>query len=205
MNSTYPQEAIKSIIDAKIKEGQSWAEGIRVENKGISIKQVPELGELPKINPKFHALAFKALDIHNRSSVIMLNKDEFLRMKEVFDASKKGYLGVRRKEYQIILLITGMTSFFTFIFLPEIVLKILTLDYRTVIVLIQELIQDPGKIVIKVIIDCWILGISIWLWTWLVRILYFLRKGGEVGISKLFRLMPLLGPLIKFLLTEDGD
>jgi hypothetical protein len=206
MNSTYPQEAIKSIIDAKVKEGKTWAGHISVENKGISIKQIPELGELPRINPKFHALAFKALDIHNRSSAIMLNKDEFLRMKEVFNASKKGYLGVRRKEYQIILLMTSITSFFTFIFFPEIVLKILALDYRTVIALIQELVQDPIKIVIKVIIECWIPGISIWLWIWLVRILYFLRKGGEVSILELFKFMPLLGYLVKKLLSaEDGD
>lgn len=199
MNSAYPQETIESIIDVKRKEGQSWAEYVVAEDKNIIIKRVPELGELPKINPKFHALAFKALDIHNRSSVIILNKNDFLRMKEVFNVSKKDYLGVRKKEYYAILLVTGITSFFTFIFFPEIVSKIFTLNYQQIISYIQE--PEP----IKIIRNSLVPGALIWCWIWFIRVLYFLRRGGETSILKLIKLMPILGDIAKKILSTEGN
>ncbi|MGC9014397.1 MAG: hypothetical protein ACP5KW_08515 [Thermoproteota archaeon] len=205
MNSACSQETVKSIIDAKRKEGQSWVEDISMENKNIIIKRPPELDELPKVNPKFHALALRALNIHNRSSVVMLNKYDFLRVKEVFNISKKDHIGIRKKEYYIILLITGITSFFTSIFLPEIVLKIFNLNYQQIISYVQKLPQDLPMIITEVIKVNPVLGFSMWCWIWLIRILYSLREGGELSISKLIKLMPVFGDIIKKFLVTEGD
>ncbi|MGQ9470013.1 MAG: hypothetical protein ACUVTD_09410, partial [Nitrososphaerales archaeon] len=105
LSSSCPPETIKSIIEAKSREGQSWAKDFSIEDNAIIIKRIPELSELPKIDPKTHALAFKALDLHNRIYLVKLTKDEFQKLEDVFRTAKKGYLGVRKEEYQIILLI----------------------------------------------------------------------------------------------------
>ena len=196
LNSGYPTETIKSIIKAKRKKGQSWAKDISIEEKDIIIKRIPRLGELPKIDPKTHALAFKALDIHDRSHFIRLSKDEFRKLEDAYHAAKSGYLGVRKIEYRIILLIAGIASFFTLIFLPEI---LSAFDYQYVITIGQEIVQDWTKLFTYGLR----LGFSIWLWLWLIRILYVLRRGGEISVSRSIQLMPIVGDIIrKFLPTE---
>ncbi|MGC9014907.1 MAG: hypothetical protein ACP5KW_11080, partial [Thermoproteota archaeon] len=199
LNSGYPPETIKSIIEAERRKGQSWAKDISTEDKAIIIKRIPELGELPRIDPKTHALAFKALDVHDRSHVIKLSRDEFQRLEDAYRAAKRGYFGVRKTEYHMILLLAGITSFFTFILLPEILLKIFTFDYQYIVAIGQEIMQDWTKLF------TYSLGrvFLIWLWLWLVRILYVLRRGGEISVLRSIQLMPLIGDGIrKFLPTE---
>jgi hypothetical protein len=89
LNSGYPPVVIKSLIEAKKKEGHSWARDITVEDYSITIRRVPKLNELPKIDPKTHALAFKALDLHNRSYLVKLTKEEFQKLKDAFRTTKR--------------------------------------------------------------------------------------------------------------------
>jgi len=202
LNSGYPPVAIKSIIEAKRREGHSWARDITVEDNSITIKRIPKLNELSKIDPKTHALAFKALDLHNRSYLVKLTKEEFQMLKDAFRTTKKGYLGIRKKEYWIILLIAGITSFFTIIFLPDILMKISAFDYQHLIVFVQEVMKDWTKLFTYDLVP----GLLVWFWLWLVRILYILRKGGEISILRLFQLIPIIGDIIrKILPTERGD
>ncbi|MGQ9691279.1 MAG: hypothetical protein ACUVQY_08485 [Thermoproteota archaeon] len=197
LNSGYPPETIKSIIEAKSRKGQSWVKDIGTEDNAMIIKRILELSELPKIDPKTHALAFKALNLHNCAYLIKLTEDEFQKLEGAFHTAKKGYLGVRKEEYQIILLIAGITSFFTIIFLPEILMKIFTLDYQHPIVFVQEVMKDWTKLFTYGLVP----GSLIWLW--LVRILYVLRKGGEISISRSIQLIPIISDIIrKFLSTE---
>lgn len=42
---------------------------------------------------KAHALAFKALDLHNRSYLINLTKDEFKKLENAFLTLRKAILG----------------------------------------------------------------------------------------------------------------
>jgi hypothetical protein len=123
-------------------------------------------------------------------------------LKDAFRTTKKGYLGIRKKEYWIILLIAGITSFFTIIFLPDILMKISAFDYQHLIVFVQEVMKDWTKLFTYDLVP----GLLVWFWLWLVRILYILRKGGEISILRLFQLIPIIGDIIrKILLTERGD
>jgi len=202
LNSGYPSVAIKSIIEAKRKEGYSWAKDITVEDNSITIKRIPKLNELSKIDPKTHALAFKALDLHNRSYFVKLTKEEFQKLENTFRTTKKGYVGVRKREYQIILLIAGITSFFTLIFLPDILMKISAFDYQHLIVFVQEVMKDWTKLFTYGLVP----GLLVWFWLWLVRILYILRKGGEISILRALQFIPIIGDIIrKILPTEKGD
>jgi hypothetical protein len=202
LNSGYPSVAIKSIIEAKRREGYSWAKDITVEDNSITIKRIPKLNELSKIDPKTHALAFKALDLHNRSYFVKLTKEEFQKLENAFRTTKKGYVGVRKREYQIILLIAGITSFFTLIFLPDILMKISAFDYQHLIVFVQEVMKDWTKLFKYGLVP----GLLVWFWLWLVRILYILRKGGEISILRALQFIPIIGDIIrKILLAEKGD
>jgi len=202
LNSGYPSVTIKSIIEAKRREGYSWAKDITVEDNSITIKRIPKLNELSKIDPKTHALAFKALDLHNRSYFVKLTNEEFQKLENAFRTTKKGYVGVRKREYQIILLIAGITSFFTLIFLPDILMKISAFDYRHLIVFVQEVMKDWTKLFTYGLVP----GLLVWFWLWLVRILYILRKGGEISILRALQFIPIIGDIIrKILPTEKGD
>jgi hypothetical protein len=201
LNSGYPPEAIKLIIKVKRREGQSWAKYVSTKGEWIIIKKIPELGGLSKIDPKVHALAFKALELHNRSQVIELSKEEFKKLEDAYRVTKKDYFGIRKIEYWVILLITSISSFFAIIFLPEILTRISTFDYQYAIILVQEIMQDWTKVIRY---GNLVKGFLIWAWLWLIRALYALRRGGEISISKLICLMPIIGDGIrKFLHTEE--
>jgi hypothetical protein len=202
LNSGYPLVAIKSIIEAKKREGHSWAKDIIVEENSITIRRIPKLNELSKIDPKAHAFALKALDLYNRSYLVKLTKEEFQKLNDAYRTTKIGYIGVRKKEYWIILFITGITSFFTIIFLPDILMKISGFDYQHIIVLIQEAMKDWTKLFVYGLVP----GLLFWFWIWLIRILYILRRGGEISIPRLFQLLPIIGDIIrKVLPAEKGD
>jgi len=201
LNSGYSTETIQLILETKRREGYEWAKDVRAGDKRIVIEHIPELGELPRIDPKTHALAFKALELHNRSSIIALNRDEFSKLKEAFDSTKRGYLGVRKMEYQMIILIASITSFFTLIFLPDILSKILSFNYMDIITLLENIEQNwflifkYGSIPIILFL----------IWLWFLRVLYNLRRGGEISFTKLIRLIPILGYILQKLLGEGGS
>jgi len=196
LNSDCPVEAIRSILTVKKEQGQDWAKNVRVDGKSIIIQHVPRVGELPRVDPKVHALALKALESYRRSSIIALNKDDFIRLKEVFNTARKGYLGIRKREYLTILLIAGVTSFFALMFLPNILSAIWNFDYKTIAILLGDLKKN------------WLLvltqgsqrAVLLCIWLWIVRVLYRLRRGGEINLMEAVRLLPIIGYIVKRLL-----
>ena len=157
---------------------------------------MPRVGELPRVDPKVHALALKALESYRRSSIIALNKDDFIRLKEVFNTARKGYLGIRKREYLTILLIAGVTSFFALMFLPNILSAIWNFDYKTIMIFLGDLKKN------------WLLALMqgsqhavlLCIWLWIVRVLYRLRRGGEINLMEAVQLLPIIGYIVKRLL-----
>jgi hypothetical protein len=198
LNSNCTPEAIKPIIEAKRKEGQDWAKYIDTEGKKIIIKKVPELRELPKIDPKTHALAYRALNLNDRSSVIMLSKKEFSKLYIAYKSTRKDYVGVRYTEYRSILLIAGITSFLLIMLFYGLVLNISISNYQNFMTFVLEIIQDWSKLFIY-----GALILPIYFWIWFIRFLYELRNGGEINRLKLFKLMPILSSIIKKILGEN--
>lgn len=197
LNSSCSPETVKAILEAKRKEGQSWAKDVEAKDREIIIKWIPELGELPKIDPKTHALALKALTLHDRSSVIKLDREEFSKLKSAYQATKENYISIRRTEYQVILYLLAISSFFMIIFLPEIIWRALTFDYHYLMVFPQEAFQDWTKLS-----TVGLEGFLFFVWTWLLRILNLLRKGGQLTRTEVAKKIPIIGDIANKLLGE---
>lgn len=201
LNSGCPSEVIKLMLDKKRKEGQDWANQIKIDDKNIIIEHIPNIDELPTIDPKFHALAFKVLEIYNRSLLIMLNKNDFLKLEEAFNVNKKGYIGIRKTEYHIILLISGIISFLALMFLPDIFSKIWNINYLTILSLFEN-IGTNWFLLLKIGSVPLLLFLT---WVWFIRVLYRLRRGGKLSVMELIWLMPILGSLIQKILGQKEE
>ena len=197
LNSSCPTETVKAILEIKRKEGQSWAEDVELKDKEIIIKRAPKVGEFTKIDPKTHALAFKALTLHNRSTVIKLDKEAFSKLKGAYHITKGDYIGIRRTEYHVILALAAVSSFFMLIYLPQIIWRTITTDYHYIIVFFQDVLQDWTKLS-----TVGPEGLLLFLWIWLLRILNLLRKGGQLTKREVANKIPIIGDFINKLLGE---
>jgi DNA-binding Xre family transcriptional regulator len=197
LNSSCPPETVEAILETKRKEGQSWARDVEAKDREIIIKRIPELGQLPKMDPKTHALALKALTLHDRSSIVKLDKEEFSKLKDAYQVAKENYVGIRRTEYQVILVLAAVSSFFMFIFLPQIIWRALTFDYRYLAIFFQEVSQDWMRL-----FTVGPEGVSLFLWVWFLRILNVLRKGGQLTKIEIIKKVPIIGDIANKLLGE---
>lgn len=189
-------ETIESIWKALKDRGVPWADEVVTKDKEIVIKKLPEFSRFPKIDPKVHALSFMALNAAGRSTVYQLDKEELEKAQNAMAQTKRGYFGVRRLEHWAILLVAGITSFFTFVFIVEIATKFSSiLNLPNIITALQEISQNWTRI-----LAYGHYAVMFYLWVYLIRIFYALNRGGELKKDQLIGLIPLLGPIIKRLL-----
>ena len=194
--SNCPPETIESVLKTLKNRGVPWANEVITKDKEIIIKKLPELSRFPKINPKTHALSFMALSAADRSTIYQLDKTELEKAQNAVAQTKRGYFGIRRAELWTILLVAGITSFFTFVFIVDVATKFSSvLNLSNVIAALQEISQNWSRI-----LAYGHYAFMFYFWVYLIRILYALNRGGELNKSQLIGLIPLLGPIINRLL-----
>ena len=190
--SNCPPETIELILKTLKNRGVPWADEVITKDKEIVIKKLPELSRFPKIDPKMHALSFMALSAAGRSTIYQLDKAELEKARNAIAQTKRGYFGIRRVEHWAILLVAGITSFFTFVFIVDIATKFSSvLNLSNVIAAIQEISQNWTRI-----LAYGHYAFMFYLWVYLIRILYALNRGGELKKSQLIGLIPLFGRII---------
>ena len=194
--SNCPPETMELILKTLKNRGVPWTDEVITKDKAIIIKKLPELSRFPKINPKMHALSFMALKTAGRSTVYQLDKRELEKAQNAIAQTRRGYFGIRRAEHWAILLVAGITSFFTFVFIVDIATKFSSvLNLSNIITALQEISQNWVRI-----LAYGHYALMFYLWVYLIRILYALNRGGELKKSQLIGLIPLLGPIINRLL-----
>ncbi len=200
LHSDYPEQAVSSFLEGRRKEGHRWAESIEYKDGQLLLKRTPELGDLPKIDPKAHSLELSALTAVGQTTLYTLNKASLDRAIQAARQATPAYVGIRQAEYRSILVIAAAVTLVLAIASVHVIVSFLTIRPDDVSSFILEVSRDWTRI-----LTLGPQGILIFIWVWFVRILYQLRHGGQVDRMKLLRLIPLVGYVFTHIVSEEGD
>lgn len=190
VNSSCPPETVSAILEEKREKGQGWAKDLEARDGEIIIRRIPRLGEVPRVDPKLHALALEVLTLYNRSVIVTLDVESFRKLREAYLVNRGDYVDVRRNEYWLVLVLCALASFVV-LSLPEAVVGIFSLGWEGLMTFVAKVGADWTGLLM---LTPW--GMRLLLWVWLVRILYSLRKGGQITISEVLKKVPILGDIV---------